>query len=126
VVAVVGIAGRGPQRDRTWSEAYEAGVGTEPVVEIDWEPDVNAALSTSFTAWTQSPELWRRLADSSVPMHLIAAEDDIRPSWPVAQLAALVPHGRFSVVPGVAHNFWSTHPDVWTRTVTDACVALRS
>jgi proline iminopeptidase len=124
VAAVVGIAGRGPQRDRTWSEAYEAGAGSEPVVEIEWVPEVHAALSESFTRWTQTPLLWRRLADCPVPMHLIAAEDDIRPSWPLDQLAALVARGRFSTVPGVPHDFWSTHPDVWSRTVTDACDAV--
>ena len=59
-------------------------------------------------------------------MHLIAAEDDIRPAWPSAQLAALVPRGRLSTVPSVPRDFWSTHPDVWSRSVTDACNALRS
>jgi proline iminopeptidase len=48
VAAVVGIAGRGPQRDRTWSEAYEAGRAAEPVVDIAWVPEVHGALSDSF------------------------------------------------------------------------------
>jgi proline iminopeptidase len=123
VTAVVGIAGRGPQRDKTWSAAYEAGKDSEPVVDIDWEPEVHAALSESFSDWIHRADLWRGLADSPVPMPFIAAADDIRPSWPMAQLAALVPDGRFSTVSGVPHDFWSTHPEVWTRTVTDACAA---
>ncbi len=121
VTALVGIAGRGPQRDFTWSTAYEAGKSTEPVVEIDWDPEVHAALGSSFTEWIHRPDLWRGLADCQVPMHFIAAGDDIRPSWPLAQLAELVPHGTFSSVPEVPHDFWSTHPDRWTETVTDAC-----
>jgi proline iminopeptidase len=121
VTAVVGIAGRGPQRDRTWSEAYEAGTPYEPVVDIDWVPEVHASLSASFTEWTHRADLWRGISDCQVPMHFIAAGDDVRPSWPLAQLAALVPHGRFSTVPDVPHDFWSTHPDVWARTVSDAC-----
>jgi len=56
-------------------------------------------------------------------MHFIAAGDDIRPSWPLAQLAALVPDGTFLTVPGVPHDFWSTHPEVWIETVTRACAA---
>jgi proline iminopeptidase len=48
MAAVVGIAGRGPQRDRTWSEAYEAGRAAEPVVDIAWVPEVHGALSDSF------------------------------------------------------------------------------
>ena len=124
VSGVVGIAGRGPQRDRTWSEAYEAGKASEPVVDIDWVPEVHESLGDSFTDWIHRPELWRRLADCEVPMHFIAAGDDIRPSWPLAQLASLVARGAFSTVSGVPHDFWSTHPDVWNKTVTNACSAF--
>jgi proline iminopeptidase len=124
VTAVVGIAGKGPQRDRTWSEAYDAGKAAEPVADIDWVPEVHASLSESFTEWIHQPELWRGLADCAVPMHFIAAGDDIRPAWPLAQLAAVLPRGRFSTVPGVPHDFWFTHPEVWRATVTDACQAL--
>lgn len=124
VEAVVGIAGKGPHRDRTWSEAYEAGKVGEPVVAIDWSPEVHQSLSESFTEWVHRPDLWRTLADCQVPMHFIAAGDDIRPSWPLAQLAALLPRGRFSTVPGVPHDFWSTHPEVWIQTVNDACEAV--
>jgi proline iminopeptidase len=95
VTAVVGIDGRGPQRDRTWSEVYEAGKAAGPVVDIDWVPEVHAALGDSFTGWIHRPDLWRGLAACGVPMHFIAAGDDIRPSLPLAQLAELIPRGRF-------------------------------
>lgn len=123
VIAVVGITGRGFQRDRTWSEVYEAGKPTEPVVDIPWVPEVHASLSSSFTDWIHRPDLWRQLANCQVPMHFIAAGDDIRPSWPLAQLAALVERGRFSTVPDVPHDFWATHPTQWTEAVTSACAA---
>ncbi len=115
VAAVIGIAGRGPQRDRLWSAAYEAGRDSEPAIDIDFSPEVHAELGRSFTDWIHSPELWRRLADSPVPMQFIAAGGDIRPSWPLAQLATLVPRGSFSTVPGVPHDFWSTDPEVWSK-----------
>ncbi len=54
-------------------------------------------------------------------MQFSAAGDDIRPSWSLAQLAQLVAQGTFSTVAGVPHDFWSTHPQVWTHIVTDAC-----
>lgn len=120
VARVVGIAGRGSQRDRTWSEAYEAGQDTE-VVDIAWEPEVHAALSESFTEWIHGADLWRRLADCPVPMRFIAAGADIRPSWPLEQLARLVPDGSFATVPGVVHDFWDSDPDLWVATVTAAC-----
>lgn len=121
VAALVGVAGHGPHRDRTWQEIYEAGRRAEPPVDIDWAPDVHAALWASFTEWIHRPDLWRGLATCDVPMHFIAAGDDIRPSWSIEQVAALVPRGGFSTVPGVPHDFWSTHPEVWTRTITHAC-----
>lgn len=124
VEGVVGIAGRGPQRDRSWSEAYEAGKDSEPVVPIDWVPEVHAALGASFKEWIRQPDLWRGLADCQVPMHFIAAGNDIRPSWPLAQLATLVPQGKFSTVPDVPHDFWSTHPAQWLQTLTTACTDL--
>ena len=111
-----------PQRDRTWSEAYEAGKDTEPIVAVAWVPEVHAALSASFTEWVQQPDLWRSVADCPVPMHLIAAGADIRPAWPLEQLARLVPRGRCTTVPDVPHDFWYTDPDVWIAAVTDACL----
>ena len=105
VVAVVGIAGRGPQRDATWSTSYETGRTSEPLVEIAWVPEVHVSLGASFTEWIHQPDLWRRLADCRVPMQFIAAGDDIRPSWPMQQLATLVPQGSFAAVPGVPHDF---------------------
>ena len=110
-----------PQRDRTWSAAYETGRAAEPVVDIDWVPEVHACLSDSFTEWIHRADLWRALADCRVAMRFIAAGDDIRPAWPLAQLAALVPRGAFSTVPGVPHDFWATDPEVWSDTVSDAC-----
>ena len=57
-------------------------------------------------------------------MRFIAAGDDIRPSWPLEQLAMLVPNAVFSTVPRVPHDFWFTDPDVWVQVVTDACHAI--
>lgn len=121
VSAVVGVAGRGPQRDRTWSEEYEAGKGSEPDVPVEWSADVHAALGTSFTEWIHHPQLWRGLADCPVPMRFIAAGADVRPDWPLRQLAALVPDGSFRSVPRVPHDFWATDPDVWVEVISTAC-----
>lgn len=119
--SVVGIAGHGFHKDRTWSQTYESLKHTEPEIDIAWEPAVHRALGESFVEWIHEPELFRRLADCQVPMTIVAAEQDIRPSWPLRQLAALVPQGSFVEVPGVPHDFWSTHPRVWVDVVTNAC-----
>jgi proline iminopeptidase len=123
VASVVGVAGHGLHKDRTWSQAYESSKHLEADLEIVWEPGVHAALSTSFVEWIHEPDVLRRLADSDVPMTFIAPQHDIRPAWPLRQLAALVRHGRFEELPGVDHNLWSTHPEVWVDCITKACHA---
>ena len=120
VTGVVGIAGHGLHQDRSWSAVYEAGKASEPAIDIPWDEDVWRALQDSFVDWIHEPGLLRALADTPVPMTFLAAGDDIRPSWPLRQLAELVPHGSFGVVERVPHDFWSTHPDTWRQTVSDA------
>jgi proline iminopeptidase len=124
VRGMVGIAGHGLHRDREWSTAYEAGLASETPVEVEWEPAVHAALWDSFKDWIHEPTLWRALGDSTVPMSFVAAGNDIRPSWPLQQLAELVPGGAFEVVPAVPHDFWATDPEVWRTTCTTACHQL--
>ena len=121
VSRVVGIAGHGLRKDRTWSAAYEAGKPSEPDVPIEWVPEVHAALQESFLDWIHEPALFRRLADSRVPMHFAAAGLDIRPAWPLEQLAALLRHGSFEVLEQVPHDFWSTHPDTWVDLTSRWC-----
>jgi proline iminopeptidase len=124
VTGVVAIAGTGMQRDRTWSQQYQAGKESEPQIPIAWVPQVHAALLASFMEWIHQPRAFRQVAECTVPMRFIAAGQDIRPCWPLEQLAELAPLGSFVRVPDVPHDFWATHPDVWVRVITDACTAL--
>lgn len=116
VDGVVGIAGHGMHSDRDWSTTYEAAKaagedGAAP--DIAWEPAVHDALKRSFRDWIHEPALWRALADSEVGMWFVAAGKDIRPDWPLQQLARLVRRAGIDVVPDVPHDFWDSHPDVW-------------
>ncbi|MCM6774951.1 alpha/beta fold hydrolase [Nocardia sp. CDC159] len=120
VRSVVGVAGHGLHKDSTWSQVYESSRHLEADLEIPWEQGVHAALSASFVQWIHEPDLWRRLADCPVVMTFIAAQNDIRPSWPLRQLAALIPGGRFEELPAVGHNLWATDPELWVDVVTRA------
>jgi proline iminopeptidase len=125
VRGVIGVAGHGLHRDREWSATYEAGKVDEVAIPIDWVPEVHAALWGSFPEWLHHPRLWRDLADSPVSMAFIAAGRDIRPNWPLQQLAALVPGGVFEIVPDAVHDFWHTDPLTWRSTCTAACRRLQ-
>ncbi len=120
VSRVVGIAGHGLHKDRSWSERYEAARSSEPELDIAWVEPVWRALQESFLEWIHEPGLFRKLAETQVPMQFVAAGEDIRPSWPLQQLAALVPRGTFETVDGVPHDFWSTHPSTWRDVVSRA------
>lgn len=101
------------------------GTASQPQVPIDFVPEVHDSLWRSFKEeWLRTPNLWRRLADTPVPMRFVAAGDDIRPSWPVEQLARLVPDGRFRTLPSVGHDFWATAPELWVSACTAECAAL--
>jgi hypothetical protein len=51
VAAVVGTAGHGLYKDRSWPAIYEARRHTEEAIRIDWSQEVHAALSESFLEW---------------------------------------------------------------------------
>ncbi len=119
---VIGIAGHGLHKDRTWSRHYEELKDTEPDLGIPWDRAVHQSLGDSFTEWIHEPKLFRALADSSVSMNFIAAGNDIRLPWPLEQLAELVPDATFDMVPDVPHDFWSTHPQAWIKVVTAALI----
>jgi proline iminopeptidase len=123
VRSVIGIAGHGLHKDRTWSAVYESRRHVEDDLVIAWDAAVHESLSASFIEWIHQPELFRQLADTPVPMTFVAAEHDIRPDWPLRQLAALVQYGQFREVKGVAHNFWHTHPETWKAVVSELCSA---
>lgn len=123
VHSVVGVAGHGLHKDRFWSQTYESARHLEDDIEIHWEPAIHDSLNASFVQWIHEADLFRRLADSTVAMAFIALQNDIRPAWPLRQLAALIPHGTFEEVPGVAHNVWATAPHIWVDVITRACRA---
>lgn len=119
VARVVSVAGTGVQRDASWTAAYRAGRAAEVAVPVAYVPEVHRVLTESYLAWIHRPDLLRRLADCPAPMSFVAAGEDIGPPWPLQQLAALLPAGRFVVAPDVPHNFWLTHPRTWVEVVSD-------
>jgi proline iminopeptidase len=58
----------------------------------------------------QRPTLFRDVAALTMPALFLYGGDDVRSSWPVEQIAALMPHGRFVPGGGVGHYLYLTHP----------------
>lgn len=113
--AILYLAGAGMQKDRNWSKAYHQGkdAGLESEIAWDYPPnmEVNRIGNMSTALYIQQPDLWRNIADLTVPMLAISGEKDIRPVWPVQQIARLMPNARLEMLPDAPHDFWLTHPE---------------
>ncbi|WP_281416289.1 alpha/beta fold hydrolase [Deinococcus aestuarii] len=109
IMRLVSWAGTGIQNDRDWHAAYEAGKDAEPQFEVDWDPGVHRVLLDDWRRFIKTPDLLARLARLPTPVTFLHMGADIRPGWPAAQLAALLPRAEFLVLPGAPHNAWLTH-----------------
>jgi proline iminopeptidase len=115
VRGIVYIAGIGLQRDRSWSEAYHAGLDQggdrEPPPEMfEANPEAHRLGNASYAAFIRRPSLWKEIAGLDVPFLAITAERDIRPDWPVRQMVELMPSASMVTIPGAPHALWYTHP----------------
>lgn len=122
-LGVVMMSARGFQNDRSWSEAYHAGedAGRDQVPEMAYPPnlEVNQVGNAAMHEYIQRPDLWRDIADLDVPVLIVQGADDIRPNWPMAQLAALLPNAEYHELPGAGHVPWFTHADALARLLAD-------
>jgi proline iminopeptidase len=113
VRALLGVAGGRIVDDREWSRLYHERREREGELEPDYAfpPNlaVNRALNAEWRAYCKAPDLLARLARLDVPALLVTASNDIRPSWPTEQLAALLPRGVYRQVAGAGHVIWETH-----------------
>jgi proline iminopeptidase len=72
---------------------------------------VNQQLNADFKRYVQRPTPWREVASLSVPALFLYGAKDIRPSWAVEQVATLMPHARFVLLPEADHYLYLSHPD---------------
>lgn len=109
---LIHISGTGIQNDRDWKEAYNQGraehIENEPI-DIPFNKEVNTTVIHSWRKFIKEPDLLKRLAHLSCPTLFIYGSEDIRPSWPVEQLAHLIPHAALNIIRGADHYIWHTH-----------------
>jgi proline iminopeptidase len=67
--------------------------------------------NTSWKAYTKQASFWKRVAALPMPALAISGSEDNRPTWPVEQIVALMPRGRFTLIDGAQHFLWLTHAD---------------
>ena len=106
------LAGGRFHNDREWHRMYDEGRSAElePPLDFDYPPNmqVNREGNASWKRYIQRPTLWRDLSRLDRPGLLLYGDRDIRPSWPVEQIARLLPQGEFVLLHGANHYLWTT------------------
>ena len=127
-LGLVGIAGGKVVNDRTWSATYHRNrsrAGEELGGSVfTADQDVNKIGNGTWREYIKRPGLFREIADLPIPATFINGAEDIRPSWPTRQLAALIPNGRYVEIAGAAHTIWLTHADELRTAMREAVVHI--
>lgn len=121
VDALLYVCGKGIHDDRSWHATYHEGRGTEREPDYAFPPnrEVNAQLNADWKRYLKRPDLLARIAALDVPALCMAAGRDIRPHWPIEQLANLLPRARFALLPDAAHVPWLTHAPEFSKVVRE-------
>jgi proline iminopeptidase len=108
--------------DRSWHAAYAAGRDAGLEIDIDYafppNLEVNRQLNVEWKAYIKRRGLLRDLSMLERPALFVYGSEDIRPSWPAEQLAALLPKAEMEMLAGAGHNLWLTHGEELERLVT--------
>jgi proline iminopeptidase len=122
VLGFICIAGGRVHNDREWhriySERRDQGLETLPAFDYPPNLEVNAQVNRSWKAYIQRPSLLKELAHLGRPALFLYGERDIRPSWPIEQVAQLLPNASFQMIAGADHHIWVTHAEelrAWLR-----------
>ncbi len=115
VEALICISGGRVHDDRQWHTAYEAGLaaGLDDRLDVAYpfNQEVNRATNDSYKEYTKRPDLLSKLNRLEMPAFFLYGGKDIRPSWPVEQIASLLPKGTFESISGAGHCQWLSRPD---------------
>jgi proline iminopeptidase len=106
------LAGGRLNNDRAWHAAYDRAKHYEAAAELAYNSTANRHLNEDCQRHLRRPTLYRDVAALTMPALFLYGEDDVRPSWPVEQIAALMPHARFVPVARAGHSLYLTHPGV--------------
>jgi proline iminopeptidase len=115
VAGLICIAGGRIHNDREWHDEYERRKEQEGerLPEFDYPPnmEVNKQLNRSWKRYIQRPSLLRAISSLEIPALFVYGAKDIRPMWPVEQVASLMPDARFELIEGAEHVIWLSRPN---------------
>ena len=115
VLSFICIAGGRIHNDREWHRIYSErrDQGLEILPPFDYPPnmEVNTQVNRSWKEYIQRPSLLKQIAQLDRPGLFVYGDQDIRPSWPMEQVAQLLPNTSFEMIVGADHHIWVTHAE---------------
>jgi proline iminopeptidase len=128
VAGLICIAGGRVHNDREWHDEYERKkeMPGERLPDFDYPPnlEVNKLMNRSWKRTIQSPTLLKEISKQGAPALFVYGDRDIRPSWPVEQVANLMPDARFALIEGAEHVIWFSHSDELKSLLRDFVVGV--
>jgi proline iminopeptidase len=113
VAGLICISGGRVHNDREWHKDYKRGKKEKgerlPQFLYPINREVNKQLNRSWNSYIQNPDLLLTISRLRVPAIFVYGAQDIRPSWPVEQVARLMPQARFESIEGAEHIIWFSH-----------------
>jgi proline iminopeptidase len=115
VLGFICISGGRIHDDREWHRIYSQrrDQGLEVLPPFDYPPnlEVNAEVNRSWKEYIRRPSLLKAIAGLDRPALFVYGDRDIRPSWPVEQVAQLLPNATLHMIAGADHHIWVTHAE---------------
>lgn len=123
VQGIICLAGGRFHNDREWHRLYSQrqDAGLEPLPDFQYPPnmEVNRQGNASWKEYIQRPTLWKDISQLTPPALFLYGANDIRPSWPIKQVAALMPNAEFRCLDDADHHIWTSQAGVMGELLRD-------
>ncbi|EEL50026.1 alpha/beta fold hydrolase [Bacillus cereus] len=110
LLGLISISGTGIQNDRDWKRAYEEGVKgkreTCPDSVYSYNKEVHRSLINSWREYMKRPHILKDISMIEVPTLFVYGQRDIRPSWPILQIATLINGAKAIEIEEAEHYIW--------------------
>jgi proline iminopeptidase len=115
VAGLICIAGGRVHNDREWHNEYERRKEREgeqvPQFDYPTNMEVNREINRSWKGYIQRPNLFREISELETAALFVYGDRDIRPRWPIEQVANLMPNARFELIERAEHLIWYSQPN---------------
>ncbi|WP_410983152.1 alpha/beta fold hydrolase [Bacillus cereus] len=110
LLGFVSISGTGIQNDRDWKRAYKEGLEgrgeTCPDSVYSYSKDVHRSLISSWREYIKQPHILKDISKIEISPLFIYGQNDIRPSWPILQIASIIDGAQTIEIAEAEHYIW--------------------